>query len=88
MAVSLRRLFPDDVENFSPLFRDMFRILQDWYPSIQKLELEMLRSMRSKDEVERDWLLCFDRYALRGVQQFVDILIRHRDSLQSSPFQF
>ncbi len=85
-----RRLVDDDeMANYSPLLRGMLLVLQDWYPAIEKLDLELRRSLVNKnDNIQRNPLLCFDRFAFRGVKAFVDVLTQHRASVQSSSFRF
>lgn len=82
----LKGLIPSELKLLSPLVQSMHGLLVDWDLKLDQLDKEMRADLSGNDPVVSNKLLCFDRYAYRGVNAFVDLLIEHRPSISTTPF--
>lgn len=73
-------------ERLSPLIQSMMGLLIEWYHGLRTLNQEMDDDLEGSDPVHRIQLLCFDRFAYRSVNLFVDLLIKHRKDISTTPF--
>ncbi len=85
---AFKRLYgAHEVADCSSLVKGMFQLLKDWGPAIDRLEEDMQADLRSDDPIVSNRLLCFDRFAYRSINVFVDLLIKHCKMFTEEPFE-
>ena len=55
----------------------MYPLLWEWINGLDRLKVDLARSLKNEDPLLGNPLICYDEYAYRGVTLFVDILIKY-----------
>ncbi len=75
----------DGAKNYRPLVLAMYKIIAEWGAILHELDIRMATERIDKNEVLRNQLIAFEKYAYHGVLRMLKVVATHREELMQRP---